>query len=186
MSMELEARTTPMEFEARSPRTATQPAPALISEFLAFQKALVPLDGSVVAEAILPYVVKIAHGLDIELLLIRVVPPIALPVMEGQLAVAAETEAPRQEAEQYLLGLANSLRSKGMRIETIVRLGDPAIEIVGTAREASVDLIAMTTHGRSGISRLLFGSVAEAVLRRAQVPLLLLPLREAEVAAPAA
>ena len=69
---------------------------------------------------------------------------------------------------------ARCLRDAGFDIEALVRFGEPAAEIVDVAAEAHVDLITMATHGRSGLERLRLGSVAEAVLRRARQPLLLL------------
>jgi nucleotide-binding universal stress UspA family protein len=175
-----------MELEAMSPQTATKPEPAPVPDFIAYRKALIPLDGSIVAEGIIPHAMKVARALDLELVLVQVVLRVPPQVMEGRHEVVDHTDRLCQEAEQYLSGVAEGLRARGMRVETVVRVGEPAPEIVGAAREAGVDLIAMTTHGRSGLSRLLFGSVAEAVLRRAHVPLLLLPLREGDVTTRAA
>jgi hypothetical protein len=69
---------------------------------------------------------------------------------------------------------------------TDVRRGEPVAEILQGAREAEADLIAMTTHGRSGLRRLLFGSVAEAVLRQAEIPVFLMRLANDQAAARAA
>ena len=69
-----------------------------------------------------------------------------------------------------------------MRARGEVRRGEPAAEIAAAARDAGADLIAMTTHGRSGLGRLLFGSVAESVLRRAEIPVFLMRLTAAQVA----
>ena len=72
------------------------------------------------------------------------------------------------------------------RLRGMVRRGEPTAEILAGARAADADLIAMTTHGRSGLGRLLFGSVAEAVLRQADIPVFLMRQSEAQVAARAA
>ena len=64
---------------------------------------------------------------------------------------------------------------------TDARAGEPVAEIVAAARESGADIIAMTTHGRSGFGRLLFGSVAEAVLRQVEIPVLMMRLRERQV-----
>jgi nucleotide-binding universal stress UspA family protein len=85
-----------------------------------------------------------------------------------------------QESRAYLKRHADDLSASGLAVRTAVRTGDPAAEIIRGAREYQADLIAMTTHGRSGLSRLIFGSVAEAVLRRASVPVFLTRLTEAE------
>jgi len=148
-----------------------------------YRLAVVPLDGSPVAEAIIPFVLEIAGPLDMEIGLIRVLQPVPPQVIEGSRHVVVEdVEARRLDAEEYFAPLAAELRAKGVRVQTHVRRGDPAGEIVACAREIGADLIAMTTHGRSGLGRLVFGSVAEAVLRHAHLPVFLIRFTEAEVA----
>jgi nucleotide-binding universal stress UspA family protein len=149
-----------------------------------YKRAVVPLDGSPVAEAIIPFILEIAGPLDLEVALLRVLQPIPPEVIEGSRHVVVEdVQARGMDAEEYLAPIAAELRGKGVRVRTLVRRGEPAAEIVEAAREADADLIAMTTHGRSGLGRLLFGSVAEAVLRRAELPVFLMRMTEAEVAA---
>jgi nucleotide-binding universal stress UspA family protein len=149
-----------------------------------YKRAVVPLDGSPVAEAIIPFILEIAGPLDLEVVLLRVLQPIPPEVIEGSRHVVVEdVQARGMDAEEYLAPIAAELRGKGVRVRTLVRRGEPAAEIVEAAREADADLIAMTTHGRSGLGRLLFGSVAEAVLRRAELPVFLMRMTEAEVAA---
>ena len=84
-----------------------------------------------------------------------------------------------KEAREYLASVAADLRGRGVRVTTDARHGDPVTELVAAARETGADLIAMTTHGRSGLGRLLFGSVAEAVLRQAEIPVLMMRLTRA-------
>ena len=152
-----------------------------------YKRALIPLDGSPVAETILPFVLEIAGPLDIEVVLLRVLQPVPPMVVEGSRHIVIEDEeARRLDALEYLAPLAIDLRNKGVRVETRVRHGVPASEIVDAARETGADLIAMTTHGRSGLRRLVFGSVAEAVLRHSDVPVFLLRATEVEVAGRAA
>jgi nucleotide-binding universal stress UspA family protein len=149
-----------------------------------YKRAVVPLDGSPVAEAIIPFILEIAGPLDLEVVLLRVLQPIPPEVIEGSRHVVVEdVQARGMDAEEYLAPIAAELRGKGVRVRTLVRRGEPAAEIVEAAREADADLIAMTTHGRSGLGRLIFGSVAEAVLRRAELPVFLMRMTEAEVAA---
>jgi nucleotide-binding universal stress UspA family protein len=136
------------------------------------RRVLVPLDGSPAAEAILPLVGRLAQGHDLEIALVRVMPTAPPPVGEGSLHVVDVMAAVRVEAEAYLAAVAEGLTAAGWMVLTAVRVGDAAAEIVAAARECEPDLIAMTTHGRSGLKRLLFGSVAEAVLRNAPVPVL--------------
>lgn len=152
-----------------------------------YKRVVVPLDGSPVAEAIIPFILEIAGPLDLEVVLLRVVPPLVPQVVESSRHVVFEdVERRRVDAEEYLAPLAVELRDKAVRVRTEVRRGEPAIEIVAGAREAGADLIAMTTHGRSGLGRLLFGSVAESVLRHGEFPVFLMRLTEAQVAERAA
>jgi len=147
----------------------------------------VPLDGSMVAEGIIPFMLEIAGPLDMEIVLLRVLVPVPPTVIEGSRHIEVEdVERRRAEAEAYLAPIAAELRTKGVRIRTMVRRGEPAAEIIAGAREAGSDLIAMTTHGRSGLGRLLFGSIAEAVLRHSDIPVFLMRQTEAQVAARAA
>lgn len=151
-----------------------------------YQRVLVPLDGSRVAEAILPFIEQIAGPLDMEVLLVRVVPltsmDVAAMAKEAQLGEPVLKEL---DAQGYLEPLVASLKAKGVRAGARVRIGDPATEIVAAAKEINADLIAMTTHGRSGLGRLLFGSVAEAVLRSSPIPVFLLRTSEAALASAA-
>lgn len=145
---------------------------------------LVALDGSPLAEAILPVVERMASPLDMMVLLVRVVPPPArgVSVMPPELAEDARVERLR-EAGAYLSRIAEDLGTRWIRTRTEVRVGAPAAEILAAARAASADLIAMTTHGRGGLGRLLFGSVAETLLREAPMPVVLLRMTEDAVQA---
>ena len=152
-----------------------------------YKRALIPLDGSPVAETIIPFIVDIAGPLDMEVVLLRVVEPIAPLVVEGSRHVEVEdVEARRADAEEYLEPIALELRNKAVRIQSRVRRGNPAEQIVAAARETGADLIAMSTHGRGGLGRLVFGSVAQAVLRHVETPVLLIRATEAQVAKRAA
>jgi nucleotide-binding universal stress UspA family protein len=149
-----------------------------------FKRVVIPLDGSPVAEGILPFIMQIAGPLDLEVLLLRVVEPQMPEVMEGSRYVVVEDEATRlADAEEYLRPVAAQLTGRGVRVRTAVRRGRPVEEILAAARETDADLVAMTTHGRSGLGRLLFGSVAEAVLRQSDRPVFLMKLseRQAEI-----
>jgi nucleotide-binding universal stress UspA family protein len=140
-----------------------------------YRRVLVPLDGSPLAEGILPFILQIAGPLDLEVVLVRVMPRIMPLAVEGTRYFMADDVAARwKEAGEYLAAVATDLRGRGVRVKTDARHGDPVTELVAAARENEIDLIAMTTHGRSGVSRLLFGSVAEAVLRQAEIPVLMM------------
>ena len=149
-----------------------------------YKRMLVPLDGSRLAEGILPFIIQIAGPLDLEVVLLRVVPPILPLTLEGAGHFVVDDVATRlREAREYLAPVAADLRERGVRVMTEARNGEPVTVAVAAARDVGADLIAMTTHGRSGLGRLLFGSVAEAVLRQAQIPVLMMRLTEQQVSA---
>jgi nucleotide-binding universal stress UspA family protein len=151
------------------------------------KRVLVALDGSTASEAVLRFLLGIAGPLDMTVLLVRVLEPIAPQVVEGTRHVILEDLAGRQrDAEEYLAPIAAALRAQGVGTAWQVRRGRPAEEILTAARESGADLIAMATHGRTGLGRLLFGSVAEAVLRQAPVPVFMIREPDRVAAAPAA
>ena len=152
-----------------------------------FRRALIPLDGSAVAEAVIPVFLEFALALKLEVVLLQVLAPVTPQVSEGSRHIVVNPmERLQQEAEAYLGRYAEGLCAHGLLARTAVRVGDAATEIVAGAREYHADLIAMTTHGRTGLGRLLYGSVAEAVLRRADVPVFLMRITETETARVAA
>jgi HSP20 family protein len=150
-----------------APTSPRQPA--------AYRRILVGLDGSPEAEAILPLAEGLVDRVDGDLVLLRVLipyPPSAAPEVPSGMVVEAVQEV-QTEVHRYLDQLAQEISRRGLRVQTATRSGDPARVIVETAREIDAALIAMTTHGRSGVSRVVFGSVAESVVRDAPVPVLL-------------
>jgi len=152
-----------------------------------YKRALVPLDGSMIAEAIVPFILEIAGPLDMEVVLLRVVVPAPPVLFEGASHVIVDdVDKLRTEAEEYLASIATALRARGVRVTIHVRVGDAVSQILAGAHEVDADLIAMTTHGRGGFGRLLFGSIAEAVLRQAEIPVFLMRQTKAQVAARAA
>jgi nucleotide-binding universal stress UspA family protein len=144
-----------------------------------YKKIVVPLDGSDLAEAALPHARAIAERAGAELLLLRVaVSPLYIesPVDPTFSAVMVESALNMQkEAEQYLERIATPLRETGLSVTTRVHDGGTAAEtILDEAKQFGADLIVMSTHGRSGISRWLIGSVADKVVHGAQIPVLLI------------
>jgi nucleotide-binding universal stress UspA family protein len=149
-----------------------------------YKRALVPLDGSAFAESIIPFLVDMAGPLDMEVVLIRSVQPRPPQVHEGSRHVVIDDpETLKADAREYLIPLAAELKARGVRATIEVRQGEAAEQIVQAAREVGAELIAMTTHGRGGLGKLLFGSVAEAVLRQSHLPVLMMRMTTAEVAA---
>ncbi len=139
---------------------------------------LVPLDGSPEAETVLSYVEALGTRMGSRVVLLSVVPGVsAVYAFPGETVQFPYTEADVQimktDAETYLASVAERLEEKGLRPESRVVAGDTAEEIILTAERAHADLVAMSTHGRSGVSRWAFGSVADKVLRGVDSPLFL-------------
>jgi nucleotide-binding universal stress UspA family protein len=137
---------------------------------------IVPLDGSALAEQILPTVSNWAQALDVEVTLIRAfeLPASAYYGKEDYLPdYDAMRERMRKEAADYLKGKAHSLVAAGVRtVSTSSIEGPGAAEIISYARTAPRAVIAMSTHGRSGVQRWILGSVTEKVVRHADDPVL--------------
>ena len=131
-------------------------------------RILIPLDGSEMAEAAIAPALEIAQP-GSTLILVRAAEARMLPgtdVMDAQIRVV-------QEAEEYLAGVKDKLERAGVeRVDTHVWYGSAAPAVVEAARVHKVDAIVMSTHGRSGLGRIIFGSVAESVLRSTHVPIL--------------
>jgi nucleotide-binding universal stress UspA family protein len=139
------------------------------------RRVLVALDGSPSSEAVLRFLLEIAGPLDMTVVLLRVLEPIPPRAMESvSHLVLEDLTSRRRDAEEYLAPIAAALRAQGVDASWQVRRGRPAEEILAAAAESNVDLVAMATHGRTGLGRLLFGSVAEAVLRQAPVPVFMI------------
>jgi nucleotide-binding universal stress UspA family protein len=133
------------------------------------ERVLVPLDGSGCAEMILPKVEKLATELKASIALLRVAYAHTFPGVDPS---DAEVKVVH-EAEEYLRGIENRLKTKGFKVDSHVRYGNEAEEILDHAAQKDIDFIAMTTHGRSGVKRFLIGSVAEKILRHSPKPIFL-------------
>ena len=140
-----------------------------------YRKVVVPLDGSELAEEVLPHVVEMIRGRDSRVYLLSVTPMmrgVARPVVDLR-PDGEERQRVEQELKEYLRKVASRLESVAAEVEVTVRSGRPADEILTFADNVGADLIAMTTHGRSGIRDWIFGSVADRILRGATCPVLL-------------
>jgi nucleotide-binding universal stress UspA family protein len=139
-----------------------------------FSKILIPLDGSELAEAILPEAETLAHDFGAEVVLLRVHTPQVLPyLVDSPYALADITRHESETSRAYLDDVAARLRAKGLSVKTVLNEGRAADVILDVAEAVKADLIAMTTHGRSGVGRWLLGSTADAVVHAAKVPVLL-------------
>jgi nucleotide-binding universal stress UspA family protein len=135
-----------------------------------FKKILVPLDGSKLAEKILPRVEKMVRYSQAEVHLIRVVVSYRIDPKEEK----EERARLLQEAWDYLEKIVSRLRKKRVRAHAVVVYGKDAVQVCDFSRKNKFDLIAMATHGRSGISRWALGSVADKVLSCSVVPVMLI------------
>jgi len=145
-----------------------------------YKNIMVPLDGSPLAECVLPHVEMIARACQSpHIWLVRAVEPLSIPygrelaeLKPFQQAAEFETHNQR-EAEKYLAGVAQGLRQKGFKASTQVVLGRAYEALSQFATANNVDLMVIATHGRSGISRFVWGSVADRLLRSVCVPVLM-------------
>ncbi len=138
-----------------------------------YKKILVPLDGSALAEKVLTFAEEEAKAHGASLVLLRVV---QLMLMEEPFS-EAEQEAiqmSKDRAGEYLQEVAERLKKDGVDVKVDVAFGDPANVILHVAEAEKVDLIAMTTHGYSGLERFVWGSVADKVAKATNIPLLLI------------
>jgi nucleotide-binding universal stress UspA family protein len=164
-----------------------------------YKRILVPCDGSDLAQAsVFPHVAALGREPDTQVVILRVIPapmgrsatayrartpgvPVALPENEHDAHVAhhpiykdQEIASAEDEAKRSVAGAAAVLREQGVNVATEVVIGDPAETIVDYAAEKDVDLIVMCSHGRGGLTRWVFGSVTEKVLRGTTLPLLVI------------
>jgi nucleotide-binding universal stress UspA family protein len=132
---------------------------------------LLPLDGSSLAERALTYAAVLARRCEARVILVEAVQAHTLPGVDPSEAQIKLTSG----AEEYLSTASGRLSADGIVTETHVYYDDPVHAILDAASRRHADLIVMSTHGRGGLSRMLYGSVADQVLRRATIPVLLVP-----------
>ena len=143
--------------------------PQVETEPFAQKRILVPLDGSLQAEQALGLALKLVHEAAGELILLRVteMPPIPKEPVVGWPGVASVMAIAEQDANIYLQRVQESLKNGRIQIITQVAAGSVAESILDAVDELEVDLIVMSSHGRSGVDRWVFGSVTEKMLRGA-------------------
>jgi nucleotide-binding universal stress UspA family protein len=139
------------------------------------QRILVPLDGSPLAELALGEAIALSKLPNTEVTFLEVIPPIEDVITIGpqEIAVDEQWELQRVEALRYLRGITNRPEWQGMRVNTVVEMGRPAETILAFAEKNGIARIVMSTHGRTGLGRWVFGSVAEKVLRAASTTVVL-------------
>jgi nucleotide-binding universal stress UspA family protein len=144
-----------------------------------YRRILIPLDGSPIAEQVLPLARMFVVHFQSSVVLFEAVEPIAnrARVQGAALRAQEQSDRSRTQALEYLEKTLHDFPA-GVSVEREVRVGSPAAAILDFAESAQVDLIAMATHGRTGLQRWVYGSVAEKVLSGAQHPLVLVRARE--------
>ena len=153
-----------------------------------FSKILVPLDGSALSEQALPIAQNLARSSDTSMHLLQVIslrPELealrgsggeSITVLEmAQDAARRFIEVQTARGKAYLEGLAVQLQKAGINVTTVLREGAADENIVEYAKEQEIDLIVMSTHGRSGFKRFFVGSVTDRVIRSGETPVLVLP-----------
>jgi nucleotide-binding universal stress UspA family protein len=155
-----------------------------------FEKVLVPLDGSKVGEAALPVIEqlvdKLAPKTQVEVVLFGVITLLRHWVVVGEASAPVQyTEEEltliRNRVTNYLDSTGEAMKKRGVIIKTMVATGNASDEILKAAAEINADLIAMSTHGRSGLRRLAFGSITDKVIRGSKMPVLLVRAAEGTV-----
>jgi nucleotide-binding universal stress UspA family protein len=147
-----------------------------------YNTILVPLDGSKRAEAILTHAEELAQRYKARLILLQVVEPSTLLLVEGSFTAPDPKNIGKRtkDAKSYLTNLKAVFRGKDINAETCVAHGPVVETIIKVAHREQADLIALASHGRGGLSRVFYGSIAAGVLHRADRPLLIIRTRRNE------
>jgi nucleotide-binding universal stress UspA family protein len=147
-----------------------------------FERVVVPLDGSKVGEAALPVIRQMAlnlpEGSKIQITLIGVITLLRHWVVVGEASAPVsyteeELNIIKNRVTEYLGKIVEVLKSPSISVNIMVTSGNAAEEILKCADKVKADLIAMSTHGRSGLRRLAFGSITDKVLRGSKIPVLM-------------
>ncbi len=141
-----------------------------------YKKIMVPLDGSKLAECVLPHVESLVRAGQVgELVFVRVIEPFhSFASVEGipkQEDIARVNAQSRAAGEEYIHSVADRMKSSGVTVREEVQFGNPSVKLSEFANEGGFDLVILATHGRSGISRWVWGSVADRLLRAVCMPI---------------
>jgi nucleotide-binding universal stress UspA family protein len=155
-----------------------------------FERVLVPLDGSKVGEAAIPVIqqllAKCSPQVHVDITLLGVITLLRHWVVVGEASAPVsyteeELNLIKKRVTDYLEKTGESLKRKQVTLNTMVASGNAAEEILKAADEIKAELIAMSTHGRSGLRRLAFGSITDKILRGASIPVLMVRAPEGTV-----
>jgi len=141
-----------------------------------YKNILAPLDGSEFSECSLKHVTAVAKGCAVPgVVLLRIIEPLNKYMAYAGISQEALGEMRRKlqtETKRYMAKTADKLKKKGINAKTVIIEGMPSDEILNYADKNQIDLIIMSTHGNSGLTRWAFGSVADKVIRHSPVPVL--------------
>ncbi len=151
----------------------------MATSFLPLKQILVPVDFSEYSEKAVKYAAKFAEQFGANVTLLHVIQPVVYPADFGYPPTVVDTldETVRQQIDERLRLVAGRF---SLAARTLLRVGQPYLEITATAKELDIDLIIITTHGHTGLKHVLLGSTAERVVRHAPCPVLTLRERERE------
>ena len=147
-----------------------------------YEKIMVPLDGSELAECVLPHVEGLIKGCHVSnVVFVRVVEPITAPVGIGNVYIGREESRERESTRKsavkdyldYLNQIVDGLKHEGTELHSEVLVGRVADSLADYTEKNDIDLILIATHGRSGVTRWVRGSVADKILRYSNVPVLM-------------
>ena len=147
-----------------------------------YHKILVPLDGSKRADRILPHVEEMAKRYKAKVIFLQVVEYKTIPTTEGAFISLSDQEfdQAKKRAQKHLEAIQGEFREKKIESRTHVTYGPVVEGIITLAAQEDVDLIALASHGRGGLSRVFYGSVAAGLLHRVDRPLLIIRSRNSE------
>ncbi len=140
-----------------------------------YKKILIPLDGSPFAEAVIPHAEALARSEGAEIVILRVPEIPAADLFSRNPAIANKiVEDMEIETDKYLQDEVKKLSEEGIKVSCLIREGPVPDTILATADETHADMIAMSTHGRTGVQRWLIGSVADRIIHHSHIPVMLI------------
>ena len=144
-----------------------------------YQRILLTLDGSPLAEQALPHAIALAERFQSELVLLRVIVPLMRAAPFADAALQRAEEATMTFVREYLERVTADVQERGIKVQAVTLVGRPHVQIIQYAETNQVDLVVICTRGQSGLSRWLMGSVSDRVVRGVGVPVLLVQARKA-------